>query len=283
MVHKGFTQSFELLGRDTINRTDKLGKKQGKWIIRGKDKPGKCYRPDQTVAIGEYKDNRRVGVWIEYYCSGKIKTRITFLNGRPEGYAWMYHENGKIHEEGLWRNNRWVGEYKLYYPNGQIQHAFLYTTAGKREGMQKYYYENGQLAVEGYFVNGKESGLFKEYHENGELKSERVYNNGEVNPTSVREYAPTKPLPPKEELPASPVVVVAPDETPNEAVITKGVRVLNGRYTLYNRSRQIAKEGVFKDNVLVDGKTYYYDANGLLQRIAVYKNRRYVGDSPLEN
>ncbi len=276
-------QTFELLGKDTVNRTDKLGKKQGHWIIRGKDRPGKCYRPDQTVAIGDFQDNRRVGVWIEYYCSGKVKTRITFLNGRPEGYAWMYHENGKIHEEGLWKNSRWIGAYKLYYPNGQVQHEFLYSANGKREGAQRYYYENGQLAVEGSFVNGKEAGLFKEYHENGELKSTREYNEGAVNETTVREFPATKPLPKREEVATAPPIKVAPDEQPNEAMVDKGIKVLNGRYTLYNKNRQVAKEGLFKDNLLIEGKVYIYDSNGILQRIAVYKSARYIGDSPLEN
>ena len=167
--------------------------------------------------------------------------------------------------------------------SGQVQHEFLYAANGKREGPQRYYYENGQLAVEGSFTNGKEAGVFKEYHENGELKSTREYNAGAVNAATVREFPATKPLPKREEVATAPPIKAAPDEQPNEAVADKGARVLNGRYTLYNKNRQVAKEGWFKDNVFIEGKVYIYDTNGILQRVAVYKASRYIGDSPLEN
>ena len=112
----------------------------------------------------------KTGIWIEYFCNGNMKNKLTFTNGRPDGYAQMFHENGKISEEGNWKNNRWVGNYKLYYDNGQVQHEFVFNPSGKREGAQKYYYDNGQIAIEGNFSNGKEAGLIKEYHENGDIK-----------------------------------------------------------------------------------------------------------------
>ena len=33
----------------------------------------------------------------------------------------------------------------------------------------------------------------------------------------------------------------------------------------------------------MDGKAYMYDENGILQRVAVYKNGIYVGDTQVEN
>jgi antitoxin component YwqK of YwqJK toxin-antitoxin module len=58
--------------------------------------------------------------------------------------------------------------------------------------------------------------------------------------------------------------------------------VLNGKYTLYNKNRQVTKDGVFKDNRFMEGKAYFYDENGILDRIAVYSNGLYVGDAPVE-
>src|SRR6185295_8224401 len=43
----GIAQSFELIGNDTINYTDDLGKKQGKWIILNKDLHRAGYADDQ--------------------------------------------------------------------------------------------------------------------------------------------------------------------------------------------------------------------------------------------
>lgn len=278
------SQSSEAFGNDTINRIDADGKKQGKWILMGKHKPGTCYQLEQKIEEGKYQDNRKLGIWVEYFCNGNMKNKLTFVNGRPDGYAIMYHENGKISEEGNWKNQRWVGNYKLYYDNGQVQHEFVFNATGKREGAQKYYYDNGQIAIEGNFANGKESGLIKEFHENGDLKAEKNYADGNVDVASIKEYAPKKPLVKKSDVPAdnAPKIVVAKDEAPNEAVKKTGPMVLNGQQTLYNRNKQITKDGLFKDNRFMDGKAYIYDDNGILMRVAVYKNGIYVGDTQAE-
>ena len=285
-ISRGQSQSFEMggsTGKDTMNVIDALGKKQGKWIVKGKHKPGTCFAPDQKIEEGKYTDNRKIGKWIEYYCNGNMKNQLTFQNGRPDGYAIMYHESGKISEEGNWKNNRWTGPYKLYYENGQPQHEFNFNASGKREGAVKYLYENGQVAIEGNFVNGKEAGVITEYHENGDLKATKTYNDGAVDVASIKEFEPKKPIVKIKDAPldnAPKLAVVKPDEKVN-GVATRGP--LNGQNTTYNKNKQIAKDGIFKDNRLIDGKDYIYDGNGILQRIAKYRGGAYVGDAPIEN
>ncbi len=277
------SQSYELVGNDTCNKIDVDGKKQGKWVLFGKHKPGTCYAVTAKVEEGKYQDNRKTGIWVEYFCNGNMKNKLTFANGRPDGYAIMYHENGKISEEGNWKVNKWVGNYKLYYDNGQVQHEFVFNPGGKRDGPQIYYYENGQKAIEGNFANGRESGLIKEFHENGDLKAEKNYADGNVDVESIKIFEPKKPIVKKSDVPAenAPKLIVAKDEAPNEA--KKGVpTILNGPHTLYNKNKQITKDGVFKDNAFVDGKAYFYNENGILTRVAVYKNSIYVGDTQAE-
>jgi antitoxin component YwqK of YwqJK toxin-antitoxin module len=281
-------QSFELLGKDTINRTDENGRKQGKWIVYGKNRPGECYQADQKVEEGRYADNKKTGIWIDYHCNGNMKSRFTFVNGRPNGAMKIFHENGKISEEGIWQNNRWVGTYRLYYDNGQTQHEFTFNESGRRQGNQKYYFENGQVAVEGNFENGKESGTIKEYYENGDMKAEKNYNDGTVDETSVKIFQPKKPLKKLSEEVAenAPEVKLNVDEKPNEAAVPEGKKaptVLNGKYILYNKNKQITKDGVFKDNRFMEGQAYFYDENGILERIAVYRNGMYMGDTPVQD
>jgi antitoxin component YwqK of YwqJK toxin-antitoxin module len=282
-----FAQNYELFGKDTVNRIDGEGKKQGKWIYFGRHKSGSCFQPEQKAEEGRFTDNRKTGIWVEYHCNGNVKSRLTFGNGRPDGYAQLFHENGKIMEEGIWKNSRWVGKYKLYYDNGEVQHEFQFNESGRRDGPQKYFHENGEVAIEGTFANGKESGIIKEYYENGDLKAEKNFADGAVDVASIKEYQPKKPIAPKsaDPLENAPPVKVRPDEKPNEAVAAaaKGPMILNGQYTLYNKSRQISKDGIFKDNRFIEGKAYFYDDNGILQRIAVYRNGLYIGDTPVEN
>jgi len=277
-----YSQSYELIGKDTVNFTDAQGKKQGQWIVMGKHKPGTCHAPTQKVEEGKYSMNRKTGTWVEYYCNGNAKNKIPFINGRADGYAYMYHENGKLAEEGTWKNNRWVGNYKLYYENGEVQHDFVYNDGGKRDGVQKYNHDNGQTAIVGSFANGKETGKFQEYTPEGQLKAEKSYNDGNVDAASIKTYD-VKETAKKDVVKAPPVkeAIVSKDEKP--ADVAKGPMVLNGKHTLYNGNKQVTKDGVFKDNRLMEGKAYIYNENGILTRVSVYKNGVYVGDTQAEN
>ncbi|MCE3228914.1 MAG: hypothetical protein K0S32_3465 [Bacteroidetes bacterium] len=279
---QSIAQTWEMNGKDTINYTDVAGKKQRKWILFGKHKPGGCHTAAQKVEEGEYKENRKTGVWMEYFCNGTPKNKITFVNGRPDGYAIVYYDNGKVQEEGTWKNNRWVGNMKQYYDNGQVQHDFKFNEGGKREGTQTYKYENGQVAVQGNFVNGKESGTIKEFHENGDLKAEKTYNDGNVDVNSIKMFDPKKEfVKSADPVVKGPKVVAEKTETTNDG--SKGPMVLNGKHTLYDKNKHVTKDGVFKDNRLMDGKAFIYDDNGILKKVAIYKNGVYAGDGVIEN
>lgn len=280
-----FAQTYEMAGTDTINLTDVAGKKQGKWIVTNKMVHKPCYTDDQKVEEGVFENSKKIAIWTEYYCNNNLKSKITYENNRPNGYAIMYHENGKPKEEGLWKNNRWVGDYKLYYENGQVQQAFKFNTTGKRAGDQKYFYENGQTMIEGSWAEGKEAGILKEYYENGDLKSEKNFADGFLDVASVKTYEPKKPLVKEivKEVIVDPIKV-APVE------VEKGVEKVNsgkpfdgeGKWKLYNKNKQVSKDGIFHNNKLVDGKVYIYNANGILTRIALYKGGKYIGDSVIE-
>jgi antitoxin component YwqK of YwqJK toxin-antitoxin module len=276
----GIAQSFELIGSDTVNFTDNMGKKQGKWILYNRDLHRPGYADDQKVEEGKFIDSKKTGIWKEYYPSSSIKSIITYENNRPSGYAKMYHDNGKIKEEGLWKNNRWVGDYKLYYENGQVQQAFKFNANGKREGEQTYYYENGQVMIAGSWEEGKEAGVVKEYYENGDLKSEKTFNNGLMDETTVKNFEPKKPVISRtpEERMESPPILVQKTEKDNLGKVFNG----EGYWKLYNSNKQISKDGTFVKNRLMDGKVYHYSPDGILTRIAVYKDGKYVGDSIIE-
>ncbi len=282
-----FAQYKVLNNNEPLNVIDEVGLKQGKWVIYGTAKPDTCYLPTSKVEEGAFVDNKKTGVWERYYCSGKIKGKTTFKNGRPDGYTVMYHENGKMAEEGTWKVNKWVGDYRLYYENGQLQQEFSFNQVGKREGPQKYFFTNGTVMLEGSWANGKESGAIKEYYESGDLKSEKIFNNGEVDEATVKVYELKKPGKTKQEnsntaIAAKKAVINSDEETHASAVAHKGSTVLNGYYVLYNKNKQKTKEGTFVNNRLIDGKNYIYNANGVLDRIEIYKEGVYQGNAVIE-
>lgn len=268
---------------DTLNFTDASGKRQAKWIITGKLANKPEYQPEQKVEEGRYIDSKKIGKWIEYFNNNNVKSKINYENNKPNGYAIIYHENGKIMEEGLWKNNRWVGEYKLYYENGEVQQHFNFNSFGKREGKQEYFYENGQLMIEGNWLAGKESGVIKEYYENGDIKSEKTFNDGNVDAASVKNYNPKKPIA-DTKTGNEPVVEAPPTIKVNPVAESTNVGKFtgNGPYKLYNANKQISKDGDFVNYKLINGKVFHYNRDGILTRIAVYKEGKYIGDAVME-
>lgn len=269
---------------DTLNQVDPAtGLKHGYWIVYNSIKKLPAYPAEAKVEEGTFADSKKIGIWKMYFPNGTVKSEITYIDNRPKGYAKMYYENGKLQEEGLWENNRWVGDYKSYYDNGQVFYDFKYNNSGKREGNQKYYYDNGQKMMEGEMHDGKEAGTWEGYYENGDIRDKKVFNDGNLDPANTETYAPKKPLgAPKEELvskePAK--VIDTKIEKVNEA---QPAFTGNGYAKLFNMNKQISKEGEFKSYRLMNGKDYIYSKDGILDRIAVYKDGRYVGEAPIED
>ncbi len=277
---------------DSINKTDAEGKRQGRWIVTNKlmKPPLPEYTDDQKVEEGRYLDGKKIGIWTAWYPSGIMKNRITFEAGRPFGKAIMYHENGKVAEEGLWRNSRWVGDYKLYYDNGEVQHEFKFNTTGKREGKQVYYAENGQKIIEGEMKDGKETGVWNEWYDNGDKRSEKAFNDGNIDPANTHEYEPKKPIVSKpaaepEPEPAGPkgksITNVVAGEVPNAPKEAAKPFTGEGPAKLFRADKQISKDGDFHKYKLINGKVYNYNSDGILERIAVYQDGKYIGDAPL--
>jgi antitoxin component YwqK of YwqJK toxin-antitoxin module len=272
------SQDFTIFQNDTINRIDLNNLKQGTWKIFGKDKKLDGFSDEQLFEEGTYIDNRKIGIWKKYFANGKLQNEITYKNGRPNGFAKIYYTNGILKEEGIWKGNKWTGDYKYYYENGTIYHEFAYNEKGKRSGPQKYYYETGQVMIEGEWLEGKESGILKEYYADGSVKSEKFFNNGAIDPESTITYEQEKPEEKPTPEPVGKGVVVEKGETTRTIVAFDGT----GYHKLYNKNRLISKDGVFKNNKLMDGKWYRYNNDGILQKIEVFRNGIHIGEAQIE-
>ncbi|HXB12968.1 MAG TPA: hypothetical protein VNZ45_13355 [Bacteroidia bacterium] len=270
-------------GQDSGNYTDANGLRQRRWVITGAVKSTPGYKETDKIEEGEYKDNLKQGIWIQYYPGGLLKNKITFKDNRPDGYTVTYFMNGKVNEEGIWRNNRWVGDYKLNYENGNPQHQFHYNDNGKRDGVQDYFNSDGKKIIEGNWTGGKQSGATTEWNDDGTVKAKEIFNNGALDPTQSTIFPPkttttTVVTPPPTDAPKATTTVVKVDEKPN---LPEKSFNGEGYWKLYNKNKQIAKDGTFHSGHLIDGKSYIYDNDGILQKIAVYKSGVYQGDAPI--
>ncbi|MBA2612389.1 MAG: SpoIIE family protein phosphatase [Bacteroidetes bacterium] len=109
---------FELFLGDTINKIDKNGDKQGRWIHFGKDSKGlknKLLKHNQIVEDGFFVDNLKSGLWKTYHTNtNKIKSEVTYKEGIANGKTKFYTEKGKLRQEGTLKDNQWDGKITFY-------------------------------------------------------------------------------------------------------------------------------------------------------------------------
>jgi len=208
---KGF-----MVDRMKVNRRDKSGQKQGKWVSfweNGKIKTEGTFRDDKKngyfkeysekgdlIHIQKYVDGtlqpeaeeiQKLQVEKEYYPDGKIRKTSLYRNGvregmsrefSPEGImtkAIEYH-NGIRSGEGLvLEDGSRTGYWKEFYPDSTLKAEGNYEN-GIKTGPWKYYHPNGKIEQTGVFnKQGTPEGNWKWYYENGQLKREESYYHGE--------------------------------------------------------------------------------------------------------
>jgi uncharacterized protein len=207
---KGFITDIE-----NINRLDKSGLKQGKWMFfyeNGNVKEEGDYRNDLKhgyfktyatngvlLSTAKYLDGvlqedveelAKLDIKREYYPSGQVKTVASFKDDVPQGIRREYSPEGEITAGFVFSGGIIVGEgitdeegirdglWKEYYTNGQLKSTGMYD-AGKRTDEWKFYYSNGQLEQTGFYTkDGKPNGAWTWYYMTGDLLREESYYNG---------------------------------------------------------------------------------------------------------
>lgn len=262
---------------DKINQKSANGKKQGKWVYYGKDRPQEGYPSDGKIEEGPYVDDRKEGTWIKYHTDGVTpKLRGEYKNNRPEGEYVKTYPNGKVKEVGTFIRNLYQDSLKRYHENGKLEYEAKYNVSGKEQGKVKYFYPNGQLEFEYEANDGKPTGKSVRYYENGDIKEIAYYDaDGSVAKSEQKEMV-------------SAVVTVKDPGVSKETAPkvgtpkTKGAKFQpNGYNKIYNANDEIWQDGNFKNGVLWDGKVYEYDRDGILLKVKVFKNGVYHSDGQL--
>jgi antitoxin component YwqK of YwqJK toxin-antitoxin module len=256
------------------NETDKNGWRQGYWQITGDMTRAPGYKKTQVVEEGTYHDNKRIGTWKKYYPTGELRSEIAYDNNLPRGPYNIYYANGNLEETGEWQNNKNTGAFKRYHENGQVAQEFYFNKNGKRDGIQNYFYANGQLQMRVEIMDGAAHGAYSAFYPNGDIKEEKRLINGEVEPGSNKTYPAKGNLSTAATIPELPTAETTPssNDKPNLEVFKQ-----TGFNTLYNRDLQMTQVGEFKNGKLWNGKWHRYDENGLLKKVEVYKNGRFIG------
>ena len=256
------------------NHTDKEGFRQGYWVLSGGISSDDGYGAAQKVEEGEYLDNKRTGTWKKYYPTGVLQSQIDYIENHPYGSYITYYPNSKVEEAGFWAANKNTGDFKRFHENGQLAQEFKFNPKGKRDGVQKYYFSNGELQCSLEIENGVAHGDYFLYYANGEKREKKRITNGEVELGSIQTYALAKPLKNISAAPELSREETTPQKTDKPNL---GIFQDTGFNTLYNRNKQITQVGDFLEGRLWNGKWHKYDENGILNRVEVYRDGRFIG------
>lgn len=257
------------------NRLDANGKKHGKWVFYGKDKPTPGYKPTTKVEEGIFEHGRKTGSWTKFYSDGvTIKLQGNYINNRPQGSYSRFHTNGALKEKGSFGNEKNQGQLVRYYPNGKLAYSATFDSNGKESGTVKHYYANGNVMATYNLNDGKPYGEYVQYNENGTVRFTIAINGNKV----VKKVTKT---PPKiSETHSEPPPSGPPPKVTNPN--TKGVTFFPEGYNkVYNTNDELWLDGNFQKGQLYDGKVYEYGANGLLKRVKIYKEGKFHSYSQL--
>lgn len=109
-----------------------------------------------NVLEGEYVDNKKQGIWREYFANGNKRSEGAYDHDLPTGEHRRWDDKGRLLE---------VSHYR----------------AGVRDGAQTTFFENGQRQSETSFELGKQIGLSREWYADGTRKSECHYQAGQMH------------------------------------------------------------------------------------------------------
>ena len=164
------------VNNDTINRIDKKGLKQGKFVTRVEELRGEPGYEEEGI----YKNNIKEGIWRRYTLMGDPIGYETYLHGSKDGVQQYYSPLGQLIREESWKG---------YNPDSPYDTIPVYGT-GSNEII-----EFKIVKAEPYSVK---NGTWKFYDaETGRLyKTEEWKLNNIVNPNSKNEVvASGKSLP----------------------------------------------------------------------------------------
>ena len=260
----------------TIIFSQSLRKKQVKQendtiytVIYGKDIQSKEYGALDKVEEGKIYHNKKEGLWISYFKSGKSKLIAEFRKGIPAGKFMKFYENGKLKEKGVFVDNHYSDTLFRYYQNGNTESVIVYNERGQENGINQYFHDNGNVALMYEKENNKIENKITWYEENAMLKHQVEYlKSGKIKPLFENEssFAFDNSLGKNSVLSLR---IAGP--------ITKDIPFNpNGFNIVYTKHDEIYQIGEFSEGSLINGKSYQYDNDGLLNKILVFKTGRFV-------
>jgi len=179
---------------DSINRTDKEGKKQGHWI--------KKYPTGHVQYDGYFKDDQPIGIFKRFFENDSVWSVLAFSNDGKVAEATIYHPDGFIASKGKFMNQLKEGKWSFYsekiegylvceeeyinnlkngpsikyYPDKTIAEKLNYSK-DIRTGEWEQYFPNGNICLKASYIDGMLQGQFEVFFTDGKPEYVGQYKN----------------------------------------------------------------------------------------------------------
>ncbi len=162
----------------------------------------KWHENGQEAVVANFDGGLRNGPYVEYYLSGAMKTKSTYVGGVLVGKKTSWDEGGTLKtlgyykdglKDGLWKEHidGWpcemtylkgdlspTGKRVRFYDNGQKESEIEFQN-GMRSGMAIRWDRYGNKVEEGKYLDDEKHGAWIVLSEDGREKN-RTYNHGEL-------------------------------------------------------------------------------------------------------
>ncbi len=243
-----------------------------------------------------HKKYSRIGILFLVMCLaivnpsfGQDTLNRTDANGKKFG-LWRIYGNNKTYvgkgyidnaivDEGRFVDGKKVGIWKQFYPSQKIKSEIEYKN-GRPNGKFCTYYENGCPEEKGTWRANMYVDSFYRYREDtcGKILQKKYFNAAgkDLNQQKTIHggcFGSENDL--------------VYDSKPSQDTLKKSgggcMGGGSGPERLYDSQKRVVQEGEFKNGRLWSGRWYRYNTDGLLTKIEVYKNGKYMGDEVIKD
>lgn len=183
-------RSFALTPRgDTINIVDKKGLKQGRWVITVPELRGEPGYDEE----GEYKDDKKEGVWRRYTAQGDLLAMENYKYGGKDGIQQYFSFLGELTREESWHSYNPDAPYDTIPVYGQdnneiIQYKIVKAAQYSVPHGEWKYYEGGMVVQVKKFDRGTEIKEVPKQKEEQPVTAEEKKPKEKAKPQEVLDY-----------------------------------------------------------------------------------------------
>lgn len=204
-----------LTKRESVNRTDKFGYKQGKWktfwpngnlqqegeyvndkrhgYFKDYDEEGnflQVQKYENDYLVADAPETKQIDRKVSYHPNGQPAIIAAYYNGKAEGVRREFDQEGNVIKGYLFSNGVLLaegitdmaghrqGKWTEFYESGEVKSEGTYKNSN-RVGKWKFYFPNKTIEVSGsYDSKGRQDGEWQWFYANGQLMREANYDAG---------------------------------------------------------------------------------------------------------